>query len=123
MKQNSAKIPLFLLTLGIVLALVLAVTGVGRHPLSNAPATASAASSGGNGTDLAAAGPDDAAVSNLVLQRCGTCHSINRLANRPQDANGWAQTVAQMQQMGAQVAPQEVPILVNYLATHYGPQS
>lgn len=114
MKQNSAKIPLILLSLGIVLALVLAFTNLGRPPLSSTSDTATASN--------AAASPEDAAGATLVLQRCGTCHSINRLAEHPQDTNGWAQTVAQMEQMGAQVAPQEEPVLINYLATHYGPQ-
>lgn len=115
MKQNSAKVPLLLLSLGIVLALALAVTNIGRPALSNGSDTSATASN-------AAASPEDAAGATLVLQRCGTCHSVNRLANHPQDASGWAQTVAQMEQMGAQVAPQEEPILIQYLATHYGPK-
>ena len=115
MKQNSAKAPLLLLSLGIALALVLAFTNVGRPALSSASETATSGAT-------AATSQEDAAGATLVLQRCGTCHSVNRLANHPQDANGWAQTVAQMEQMGAQVAPQEEPVLIQYLARHYGPK-
>lgn len=115
MKQNSAKIPLLLLSLGVVLALGLAFTNVGRPALDNGASTSATSAN-------APASPEDAAGATLVLQRCGTCHSVNRLANHPQDANGWAQTVAQMEQMGAQVAPQEEPVLIQYLATHYGPK-
>jgi len=114
-KQNSAKAPLLLLSLGIALALVLAFTNVGRPALSSASETATSGAT-------AATSQEDAAGATLVLQRCGTCHSVNRLANHPQDANGWAQTVAQMEQMGAQVAPQEEPVLIQYLARHYGPK-
>ena len=115
MKQNSAKAPLLLLSLGIALALVLAFTNVGRPALSSASETATPGAT-------AATSQEDAAGATLVLQRCGTCHSVNRLANHPQDTNGWAQTVAQMEQMGAQVAPQEEPVLIQYLASHYGPK-
>ena len=65
--------------------------------------------------------PDaDAAIGQLVLTRCGGCHGINTLSQHPQDAAGWAQTVAAMQKLGAQLAPPEKSEIVAYLARHFG---
>ncbi|HUX66006.1 MAG TPA: hypothetical protein VMV31_00800 [Terriglobales bacterium] len=109
------KVPLLLLGLALGLSLMLVVAGSGLRP--NAAANAEA---------VAAAAPPpaeaDAAVGQLVLQRCGGCHSLDTLSHNPQDAAGWARTVDTMAQLGAQVAPDERDPLIAYLAAHFGPR-
>ena len=60
-------------------------------------------------------------MGELVLQRCGGCHGIDTLSQHRQDAAGWSTTIAAMQQLGAQVGPNEQDELVSYLARHFGP--
>lgn len=106
----KAKAPLLLLGLALGLAALLVATGSGLRspaaPSANAVATVPAEA--------------DAAVGQLVLQRCGTCHGLETLSHNPQDAAGWSKTVATMTQMGAQVAPSERDALITYLARHFG---
>ncbi|HXR96300.1 MAG TPA: hypothetical protein VN709_00515 [Terriglobales bacterium] len=104
------RAPGWLLGLAIGLALLVVFTGSGEH----APASASTAVA----TVPAEA---DAPVGALVLQRCGTCHGLDTLSHNPQDAAGWSRTVTSMQQLGAQISPQERDALVAYLARHFGP--
>ena len=66
--------------------------------------------------------PGDVQAADLVLQRCGACHSLNRLARHPQNRAGWTNTVHLMEQMGAQVSPDEEPVILNYLVRHYPPK-
>ncbi len=104
------KAPLFMLGLALALALVLVLTGAGLKPASvtepspSAPVPAEA----------------DAAVGQMVLTSCGGCHGLETLSHNPQDAAGWTKTVALMQQLGAQVSPDEAPQLIAYLARHFG---
>ncbi|HVA64344.1 MAG TPA: hypothetical protein VNF74_11515 [Terriglobales bacterium] len=107
------KAPLLLLGLALGLSFMLVVAGSGLR--ENAAANAAAAA--------AAAPPPaeaDAAVGQLVLQRCGGCHSLDTLSHNPQDAAGWSRTVDAMTQIGAQVSPQERDPLIAYLAAHFG---
>jgi cytochrome c553 len=104
------KAPLFLLGLAASLALLIVITNVGQRP----PAAAD--------TSAAAVAPEaDAAVGQLVLARCGSCHGLDTLSHNPQDAAGWSKTVDSMMALGAQVQPSEKPALVEYLAKHFGP--
>lgn len=106
---SPVKAPLFLLGLAAGLALLVVITNAGQRP---AAATGSA---------VAAAAPEaDAAVGQLVLARCGSCHGLDTLSHNPQDAAGWSKTVDTMVQMGAQVSAQEKQALVQYLAQHFG---
>lgn len=104
------RAPLWLLGLAAALALMVVFTGSGER----APMTASAAVA-------AVPAEADAPVGTLVLQRCGTCHGLDTLSHNPQDAAGWSRTVTAMQQLGAQVNPQERDALIAYLARHFGP--
>jgi cytochrome c2 len=95
------------------LALILVFAGVGVHSNPVYSATQAAAS----------ASPDpDAATGAVVLQACGGCHSVSTLTQHPQDAAGWTQTVATMEQMGAQVPPTQRAAVIAYLARHFGPR-
>lgn len=109
------KAPLLLLGLALALAAILVATGSGLR--ENAAANAAAAAAA-----LPPAAEADAAVGQLVLQRCGSCHGLDTLSHNPQDAQGWGRTVDTMVQMGARVSPQERGPLVDYLARHFGPR-
>ena len=59
----------------------------------------------------------------LVVASCSTCHSLDYIPmNSPfLDRKGWAATVTKMMNaMGAPVAADDVPKIVEYLATYYG---
>jgi cytochrome c2 len=108
----NLRAPLFMLGLALALALVLVAAGAGLArggpvaPSPSAPVPAEA----------------DAAVGQLVLTTCGGCHGLETLSHNPQDAAGWTKTVALMQQLGAQVNPNDRAALIAYLARHFGPQ-
>jgi Asp-tRNA(Asn)/Glu-tRNA(Gln) amidotransferase A subunit family amidase len=100
LKQQPA---LLLLLFAIVMALVVVLTD--RHPESNSTARSSVIAPG-------VAAPTSLG-SELVVSDCSGCH--------PQTRAQWAQTMAQMEQIGAQVNPQDAPVLLDYLARRFGP--
>lgn len=109
--KSAIKAPLVLLGLAVGLALLVAITNVGQPPAFNPEAAAASAPV-----------PEeaDAAIGQMVLARCGGCHGLSTLTQHPQDAAGWTKTVNEMIGLGAQVAPQDEPALVAYLARHFG---
>lgn len=114
------KSPILLLIAAVVLAFLVIANDPGRAvalgPAANGEAVSTPAQPAGQPT---AASASDAAAGQLVLARCGGCHSLDKLRQNPQDEAGWTQTVRQMEQMGAQVAPSEEPVIVRYLARHF----
>lgn len=59
----------------------------------------------------------------LVQTRCVMCHSLDYIPmNSPfLDRKGWEGSVNKMiRVMGAPVPDEEVPLIVEYLSTHYG---
>jgi hypothetical protein len=103
------KAPLFMLGLAVALALVLVVAGAGLKPAAAEPSPSAPVPA-----------EADAAVGQLVLKSCGGCHGLETLSHNPQDAAGWTKTVALMQQLGAQVDPNDQPALIAYLSRHFG---
>jgi competence protein ComEA len=75
-----------------------------------------------------ALGPPTASVSSLpdgtgkaeVINTCTQCHSLNILTPKRQTKEDWAETVNQMQERGAQATDDQVELIVNYLAAHFG---
>lgn len=60
---------------------------------------------------------------DLVMRNCIMCHSLDYIPmNSPiQDRKGWEATVVKMiKAMGAPIRSEDVPQIVDYLATHYG---
>jgi cytochrome c5 len=58
-----------------------------------------------------------------VQAACVICHSLDYIQmNSPfQDRTGWDKTVTKMVKvMGAPIAPEDVTVIVDYLAAHYG---
>ena len=60
-------------------------------------------------------GPD-AAAANLVSTVCASCHSLDRVKNKTADKDGWNTTVARMQEKGANLTDEQVPVVAEYLS-------
>ncbi len=108
------KPPLLLLAAAVALALVVFFSDPGRANIAPPTASASAAAP--------VTSPQQAAAGQLVLERCGTCHSLDRLAQHRQGRAGWENTMRTMAQLGASWAPNEQPVILNYLVQHFGPR-
>jgi mono/diheme cytochrome c family protein len=82
-------------------------------------AAATAADAADEGDVKLADGPGK----DLVLVHCAVCHSLDYIPmNSPfLDRKGWEASVNKMVKvMGAPVPPEDVPRIVDYLATRYG---
>jgi competence ComEA-like helix-hairpin-helix protein len=55
-----------------------------------------------------------------VINTCSQCHSLDVLTPKRQTQEEWAETVNQMQERGAQATDDQVELIVNYLAAHFG---
>jgi len=64
--------------------------------------------------------PDGAAVLSAA---CTGCHNLRIIANAHRSRASWSATVGDMIQRGAPVYPEEMKILVDYLAQTVRPQA
>jgi type IV secretory pathway VirB10-like protein len=55
----------------------------------------------------------------LLDTRCTTCHSKSRVTNKHKSQADWEQTVNRMVLKGALLTPEEIILLVEYLAENY----
>ena len=60
-------------------------------------------------------GPD-AVAANLVNTVCTSCHTLDRVKNKMADKDGWTTTVTRMQEKGAGLTDEQVPVVVEFLA-------
>ncbi len=63
--------------------------------------------------------PDGVAVMSAA---CTGCHNLRIIANARRSRASWSATVGDMIQRGAPVYPEEMKILIDYLAQTVGPQ-
>ncbi len=63
--------------------------------------------------------PDGATV---MSASCTGCHNLRIIANAGRSRASWAATVGDMVQRGAPVFPEEMKILIDYLAETVGPK-
>jgi hypothetical protein len=56
----------------------------------------------------------------LIQERCTKCHPLTRVVNSRYNAAQWKTIVDAMISKGAQVNPEEEPVIVNYLSANYG---
>jgi mono/diheme cytochrome c family protein len=68
----------------------------------------------------APAGPPPGPGLDLINQRCVFCHNSAQIFSEHKTAPGWAATVEQMANRGAEVSPEEMKTIVDYLAKNYG---
>ena len=67
-----------------------------------------------DGAAPAGKGPDAVAAS-LVNTVCASCHSLDRVKNKMADKDGWTTTVTRMQEKGAALTDEQVPVVVEFL--------
>jgi cytochrome c5 len=56
----------------------------------------------------------------LVLATCTQCHSLGPVVLQRKSVEGWAKTVRDMISRGAQVRPEEITLISNYLVRSFG---
>jgi len=57
--------------------------------------------------------------SDLTTARCATCHDARHITRAKLSRGQWEDNVQNMKERGAPMAPHEIPIIVEYLATYY----
>jgi hypothetical protein len=67
------------------------------------------------GPDLGSTLPDEPAK-GLVLVECNICHGLEWIERSGASLEGWQSRIRRMIRAGAQIPPEHVPILVEYLA-------
>ena len=68
----------------------------------------------------APAGPPPGPGLELINQRCVFCHNTAQIFSQRKAPEVWAATVEQMANRGAEVSPEEMKVIVDYLAKNYG---
>ena len=56
----------------------------------------------------------------VVESRCYACHSADILLQQRLTEKQWTATVEKMTRWGAEVTPDEKPVMIAYLAKHFG---
>jgi mono/diheme cytochrome c family protein len=70
--------------------------------------------------DAPAAAPPPGAGLDLINERCVFCHNNAQIFSQRKTAPAWAATVEQMANRGAEVSPEEMKVIVDYLSKNYG---
>ena len=52
---------------------------------------------------------------------CQGCHTVRTIQTQAMDNGAWAKTLTREVERGAKVSKEDLPVLVEYLARHYGP--
>lgn len=61
--------------------------------------------------------------SDLTMARCAICHEITHVTRAKLSRGEWEDNVRNMIERGAPIAPNEIPVIVDYLATYYSRDS
>ena len=70
--------------------------------------------------DPPAAAPPPGPGLDLINQRCIFCHNTVQVFSQRKTAEAWSATIEQMANRGAEVSPEEMKVIVDYLAKNYG---
>lgn len=57
----------------------------------------------------------------LVAELCTKCHNLDEVVRLRQSREDWEETVYSMVSRGAPIFPGEIPLIVDYLSSTYGP--
>ena len=57
--------------------------------------------------------------SDLTSTRCGICHEVTHITLARLSRGEWEDNVKNMIERGAPIAPAEIPVIIEYLATYY----
>lgn len=58
---------------------------------------------------------------DAVENTCTDCHSLQRITNQRLNEEGWNGIVREMIENGASINPDDIKVIVNYLAKNFGP--
>jgi mono/diheme cytochrome c family protein len=58
----------------------------------------------------------------VIKERCSTCHTTASVFNQRRSADDWAATVQLMVDRGADLSPDDMNMVIDYLAAHFGPE-
>jgi mono/diheme cytochrome c family protein len=58
----------------------------------------------------------------VINERCSTCHSTASVFNQRRSADDWAATVQLMVDRGADLTPDDMNMVIGYLAANFGPE-
>ena len=64
-------------------------------------------------------GMPDGPGKDVTVRSCGTCHEARRAASTRLTRAGWAAVIDSMIGRGARIAESDVPVVLDYLATHF----
>lgn len=56
---------------------------------------------------------------DLINERCGFCHTIGQVFQKRRTPADWSATVQGMADRGAEVSPEEIKTITDYLAKNY----
>jgi cytochrome c551/c552 len=91
-------------------AVILAIGGAAVAPLSAQETAPPRTLTPGKGADL-------------TMARCALCHEITHITRARLSRGEWQDNVRNMIERGMPIAPDEIPIVVEYLATYYNRDS
>jgi cytochrome c551/c552 len=57
--------------------------------------------------------------SDLTTARCATCHDAQHITRARLSRDEWEYNIRNMIERGAPIAPHEIPVILDYLATYY----
>ncbi|HEX4643749.1 MAG TPA: hypothetical protein VH161_09780 [Candidatus Acidoferrales bacterium] len=90
-------------------------------PSAPAPAPAAAAPGAAAPASAVVELPEGAGKS-IATENCQACHKLTNLTKAHKNLDDWKETVQTMIDRGANVPPDKVDILVQYLAKNFGPK-
>lgn len=61
----------------------------------------------------------DGAGRDETVKLCKQCHELDRSVSKRQDRDGWQTTMTRMMAFGMKAKPEEIQIVLDYLAKHY----
>lgn len=109
----------------------------GPKPATTDPGAGGAAAAPAPGASLAAGSPSDPPAASspparvelpegdgkeIATENCQACHKLTNLTKAHKSLDDWKDTVQTMIDRGANVPPDKVDVLVQYLAKNFGPK-
>jgi competence protein ComEA len=75
------------------------------------------------GTALTYADLPDGPGKAATIRVCGRCHSAERVSSLHQGRGAWEDTIVKMMKLGATGSDEELEAVLNYLSTHFSPET
>jgi mono/diheme cytochrome c family protein len=60
---------------------------------------------------------------DILENNCEECHGVERIAGKAWTKEKWRATVKDMVSRGAELKPEDIDTLVDYLSTYFGPDN